>query len=207
MSVRVLAAVVVPLVCAVLLGTLGRLAQAATPTPPPRVPTAAGPVTFTVSCDNGSSYTREIAGDGSTTIEALPAGTRCTAAQQPVGPRQVAPPIPGGGQVRLEFAAPSLALTPALGRPRFTTQVAGSDFPPGATVSLAWSAGRGGTTLVVADAAGGFVAHVLVLPGDPLGPRQMVATTEGVSPVAADYVVVPNPLSPAGSDRTPVFGR
>jgi len=133
----------------------------------------------------------------------------------------VADSDPTGSQsVSLEGGtlAPTLRLDPPIGPPGFVTQAIGTNFPPGATVSLAWSVGL--TTsmpAVVADPSGSFSVPMLILPRDTLGPRVLTGTftlAGGGSAVSPPFLVVPGsgqpPFNPArvpGQPDDPVFRR
>lgn len=99
----------------------------------------------------------------------------------------IPPPTPGA----------TLVVTPALGPTGFVAGAVGTGFPPG-PVELTWSGGIG-TTMTIAGPDGTFSTRVLVLPGDRLGPRALVATGGGTSTFAA-FLVVPSTVQPSGSD-------
>lgn len=99
----------------------------------------------------------------------------------------IPPPTPGA----------TLVVTPPLGPTGFVTGAVGTGFPPG-PVELTWSGGIG-TTMTIAGPDGTFSTRVLVLPGDRLGPRALVATGGGTSTYAA-FLVVPSTVQPSGSD-------
>jgi hypothetical protein len=99
----------------------------------------------------------------------------------------IPPPTPGA----------TLVLDPPLGPTGFVTGAVGTGFPPG-PVELTWSGGVG-TTMTIAGPDGTFSTRVLVLPGDRLGPRALVATGGGTSTFAA-FLVVPSTVQPSGSD-------
>ena len=95
---------------------------------------------------------------------------------------------------------PALACSPCLGPPGFVTQLTGSGFPAGATVTLRWAPGLG-DKVVVADAAGAFSTQMLVMPGDTLGPRQASGEVAGGGPKATTpFLVVPLTVTPSGRD-------
>lgn len=170
------------------------------------------PFTVRVACDDGTLATVAIDGDaGSAPVAGLPGGTVCTAEEVgvvPAAPRPV-DPVPGAGRVTVVFerrvATPVLALSPPLGSPGETTRARGAGFPPGATVSLGWSAGFSSGTSVVADGEGRFTTTLLVLRGDLLGSRRLAATAPGGEPVEAEYLVVANNMVPGGPDARPAF--
>ena len=113
---------------------------------------------------------------------------------------------------------PTIVLDPPIGPPGFVTRATGSNFPPGATVSLTWTAGLTATMPpVVADASGGFAVQVLILPRDALGPRFLAGTftaAGGGSAQSGLFLVVPGtgqpPFDPPripGQPAEPVFRR
>jgi hypothetical protein len=90
---------------------------------------------------------------------------------------------------------PAILLDPPIGPPGFVTTAVGTNFPPGATVTLAWSVGlTASMPAVVADASGSFSVPMLILPRDTLGPRILggtfSATGEG-SAQSTPFLVVP----------------
>jgi hypothetical protein len=60
---------------------------------------------------------------------------------------------------------------------------------------------------VKTDPAGRFTAQVYVLPGDQLGPRDVLANSGGLPTVSVSYLVVPDSLIPGSTALPPVFGR
>jgi hypothetical protein len=95
---------------------------------------------------------------------------------------------------------PAILLDPPIGRPGFVTTAVGTNFPPGATVTLAWSVGlTASMPAVVADASGSFSVRMLILPRDTLGPRILggtfSATGEG-SAQSTPFLVVPGTGQP-----------
>jgi len=72
---------------------------------------------------------------------------------------------------------PTIVLDPPIGPPGFVTTVSGTNFPPGATVTLTWTVGLTASMApVVADANGSFSVPVLILPRDTLGQRVLTGT-------------------------------
>ena len=127
-----------------------------------------------------------------------------TPVRNPDPPRQPDPPIitdPPIVTVPPTAAAPPvIACSPCLGPSGFVTQLTGSGFPAGATVTLRWAPGLG-DKVVVADAAGAFSTQMLVMPGDTLGPRQASAEVAGGGPKATTpFLVVPLTVTPSGRD-------
>ena len=114
--------------------------------------------------------------------------------------------------------APTLRLDPPIGPPGFVSQAIGTNFPPGATVSLAWSIGlTASMPPVVADPSGSFSVPMLILPRDTLGPRVLTGTftiAGGGSAQSPPFLVVPGtdqpPFDPAripGQPEGPIFRR
>ena len=92
-------------------------------------------------------------------------------------------------------------MTPPIGPPGFVTLAKGTNFPPGATVSLVWSEGitaRANTVRVAPD--GTFVWQALVFRHDVLGRRVLDATRVAgtlFGPVRSnEFLVVPGTLQP-----------
>src|SRR5699024_4721858 len=101
----------------------------------------------------------------------------------------------------LEVLQPELRLLPAVATPGEATLAYGVDFPPGARLDLVWSRGITPWTRPVTVAADGTVrTPMLVLPGDELGQRLLVATASGgpgFGQVAAPpMLVVPRTAAP-----------
>ena len=114
--------------------------------------------------------------------------------------------------------APTIVVDPAIGAPGFVTSAVGTNFPPGASVTLTWSVGlTASMPAVVADAAGSFTVQVLILPRDSLGPRVLDGTftaSGGGSAVSQPFLVVPGTGQPPfdtaripGQPEEPVFRR
>lgn len=95
---------------------------------------------------------------------------------------------------------PAILLDPAIGPPGFVTMAVGTSFPPGATVTLAWSVGlTASMPAVVADASGSFSVPMLILPRDTLGPRILAgtfSTAGGGSAQSTPFLVVPGTGQP-----------
>lgn len=80
---------------------------------------------------------------------------------------------------RVVIRQPVVAVDPGIGPLGFVPRVTGTDFPPGATVRLAWSAGISATPgLVTVGADGKFQTQFLIFHHDLIGPR-----TVSVAPV------------------------
>ncbi|MGC9670020.1 hypothetical protein ACNTMW_26190 [Planosporangium sp. 12N6] len=157
--------------------------QAVTGCPVPDLaPGAAATVTFTLAPTAAVATT--VAGTVTTTgADADPGNDTATAPLRVLQPRIVA--------------------VPAIGPPGFVTSVRGTDFPPGAPVALAWSVGITAAAAPVVPAVDGtFAAQLLVLPHDRLGPRLIVASGAGFSPVTTPFrVVLPAQQPPGHHDR------
>ncbi|ACU39197.1 WD40 domain protein beta Propeller [Actinosynnema mirum DSM 43827] len=103
--------------------------------------------------------------------------------------------------VEVSVRQPRLTVDPPIGPPGFVARVVGVDFPPGAEVRLAWSAGvtqEPATARVGGD--GGVDAQLLVFPRDRLGPRDVLAaplTGPRFGQVASNpFLVVPRTVQP-----------
>ena len=128
----------------------------------------------------------------------------------PVGSQVVA--LTGG------TLAPVLTVDPLIGPAGFVARAIGTNFPPGATIHLAWSVGLTASMApVVADSSGSFSVQILILPRDTLGPRTLVGTFSaagGGSAQSAPFLVVPGTGQPPfdlpripGVPAGPVFRR
>jgi hypothetical protein len=106
---------------------------------------------------------------------------------------------------------PKLTVEPKSGPPGLVVIATGVGFPPNAPVTLTWSAGITATPLVpvVSDAAGGFIAQVLILPRDRVGQRSLraVASVPGlkIDPATARFLVVQSTSQPPISGLVQVF--
>ncbi|KJS61924.1 CARDB domain-containing protein [Streptomyces rubellomurinus] len=100
----------------------------------------------------------------------------------------------------LTVLQPTVRLDPRVGPPGIVTLAHGSQFPPGTTVRLRWSAGvTADSAPVVVAGDGTFTAPVLVLVQDTLGPRELVATLPDLpafGEVRSAFTVVPGVLQP-----------
>lgn len=101
----------------------------------------------------------------------------------------------------LTVLQPELRLLPSVGEPGEATLAYGTDFPPGARLTLSWAPGLTAWVRPVTVAADGTVrSPLLVLPGDLLGERVATATWEsgpGFGDVPAPpMLVVPETSAP-----------
>lgn len=101
----------------------------------------------------------------------------------------------------LTVLQPELRLLPSVGEPGEATLAYGTDFPPGAQLTLSWAPGLTAWVRPVTVAEDGTVrSPLLVLPGDTLGERVATATWEsgaGFGDVSAPpMLVVPETSSP-----------
>ncbi|MEV7095332.1 VWA domain-containing protein [Amycolatopsis sp. NPDC051045] len=79
---------------------------------------------------------------------------------------------------RVVIRLPVVTVDPGVGPLGFVPRVTGTDFPPGATVRLAWSAGISATPgLVTVGVDGKFEAQFLIFHHDLIGPRTLSATS------------------------------
>jgi Tol biopolymer transport system component len=144
---------------------------------------------------------------------AVVVGVAPTATGQLTAQLQVADSAPGsphtttltGLVLGTSQAVPKIVLSPTLGPTGTVVAVTGSGFAAGQPVVFAWSAGITPQQLAPTVAApdGTFVAQVLVLPHDLLGPRTLSATsvvsgTPG-QPATAPFLVVPQTAQPPSS--------
>jgi Tol biopolymer transport system component len=184
-------------------------------TSPPELVTVrsvgAGPLAVTAAAltgPNPAAFTIASDGCGGTALEH---GQSCTigisfrpaAAGTSLASLVVADNDPAGSQtVTLEGGTlkPAIVLDPPIGPPGFVTTARGTNFPPGATVVLAWSAGLTATMpAVVADPSGSFTVQMLILPRDRLGQRILSGTftaAGGGSAQSLPFLVVPGSGQP-----------
>jgi len=114
--------------------------------------------------------------------------------------------------------APTVTVSPTLGRPGSVVMVEGHGFPSGGAIRLHWAAAVGAsgaaapfsplvTTLPTGTDGGFGPTPLLVLPGDVLGPRLVQA--EGSEPGAvatAPFLVVPGTVQPEVTRSPPGTG-
>jgi len=98
-----------------------------------------------------------------------------------------------------------LAIDPPVLEPGELTHVTGTGFVAGQPVTLTWRLPSNGPLLlgrltVIADSAGHIACWFMVMPGDLLGRRQLVATQAGTA-VTANAVVDGGPMQPSSGDR------
>jgi Tol biopolymer transport system component len=105
-------------------------------------------------------------------------------------------PLSATAEASITVLQPVLRLHPDLGNPGFVPMATGTDFPPGATVTLAWNTGVPGRVMVTVGADGTFAAQVLVFPRDLPGSRRLIATVTGLARVPAPFLVVPENQQP-----------
>ncbi|KOU98084.1 WD40 domain protein beta propeller, partial [Streptomyces sp. XY511] len=100
-------------------------------------------------------------------------------------------------QQQLRILQPRIVAVPPIGRPGFVTSVRGEDFPPGAPVRFTW---KPGITAAAApthpQADGTFIGQLLILAKDQTGPRVIIASGPGFSPVQTDFLVVNGTVQP-----------
>lgn len=97
----------------------------------------------------------------------------------------------------LRILQPRIVAVPPIGKPGFVTSVRGEDFPPGAPVRFTWKPG------ITAAAAptfprrdGTFIGQLLILAKDQTGPRVIIASGPGFSPVQTEFLVVSGTVQP-----------
>ena len=103
--------------------------------------------------------------------------------------------------------APRLTLRPPSGPPGTVVIARGTGFPRNYPVTFAWTKGITPVPLTMAqtDAEGAFIAQVLVLPNDVVGPRDLRATVDlsgFESPTARFLVTRPTGTPPLVSTQT-----
>nr|WSX53958.1 hypothetical protein OG409_36590 [Streptomyces sp. NBC_00974] len=98
---------------------------------------------------------------------------------------------------QLRILQPRIVAVPQIGKPGFVTSVRGEDFPPGVPVRFTWKPG------ITAAAAptfprrdGSFIGQLLILTKDQTGPRVIIASGPGFSPVQTDFLVVSGTVQP-----------
>lgn len=107
-------------------------------------------------------------------------------------------PVLARAQANIRIIQPVLKLSPTLGPPGFVPIATGSGFPPGTTVTLTWNFGITVPTTAVVAPNGTFTTEMLVLPKDPLGPRDLVAAGTGFGAVTTPFLVVQGSAQPKG---------
>jgi hypothetical protein len=165
------------------------------------------PVTISLNGTNvGSTVTDET---GSFRLPITAAGLDC-AAHQVTASEQATPGgaaflLSASAQLQVTACTQTLAIDPAVIRRGELTHVTGTGFAPGNPVTLTWQLHGGGAPLlgtltVTPGTDGSIAAFFLVMPGDLLGTRQVVATQGAGSQEAlkltADALVEPGPMQP-----------
>ncbi|WP_146237532.1 DUF11 domain-containing protein [Georgenia satyanarayanai] len=108
-------------------------------------------------------------------------------------------PANDSGAAELTVIQPELRLLPSVGEPGEATLAYGTDFPPGARLTLSWAPGLTAWVRPVTVAADGTVrSPLLVLPGDVLGERVATATWAS-GPGFADVPALPMLVVPETS--------
>jgi len=109
---------------------------------------------------------------------------------------QVSPTPPASSAPPRVFS-PILTTDPPIGPPGFVTIAVGTGFPPNSTVTLLWNPGISAPTRVKVAANGSFRTQMLVFNKDQLGPRLLVASGAGFTPVTTSFLVVPGNQQPS----------
>jgi hypothetical protein len=149
----------------------------------------------------GSTVTGE---DGSFSVPITARGLDCaahqvTAAEQPTagGPAFL---FSASALLLVTGCTSSLAVNPAVLEPGQVTRVTGTGFAPGVPVALTWQLPDGtpllGTLTVTPGGGGNISGFFLVMPGDVLGQRQLVATQPG-DRLTAGALVQAGPMQPS----------
>ncbi|MCG7527267.1 hypothetical protein MHW47_22840 [Streptomyces sp. OfavH-34-F] len=100
-------------------------------------------------------------------------------------------------RIPLRILQPRIVSVPEVGKPGFVTSVRGKDFPPGVPVKLTWKPGITAAAAPTRPAADGtFTAQLLIMVKDRTGPRTIIASGPGFSPVDTDFLVVTGNLVP-----------
>ncbi len=87
-------------------------------------------------------------------------------------------PADNTANARVVVRQPVVKIDPGIGPLGFVPRVTGTDFPPGATVQLAWSAGISATPgLVTVGVDGKFDTQFLIFHHDLIGPRTLAVTS------------------------------
>jgi hypothetical protein len=102
---------------------------------------------------------------------------------------------------RLVIRRPVLTVDPGVGPPGFVVRATGTDFPPGATIRLAWTIGISQTPgELKAGADGRFDTQVLIFHHDQLGVRSLTGTSSNGPRFGAvlsnPFLVVPGAQQP-----------
>ncbi len=174
------------------------------------------PVVMTGSTISGTDATDFVIAGDLCAGQVLAYGTTCTImvlhVPQSTGPKAAtltitdsAPDSPQLVALVGGVPAPQIRLEPAVGPPGVVTTLRGTDFPPGALVTISWD--RGITQRldpIPVNADGTFTIGVLVFHHDRLGPRTVSVTAAPGGPTfsenAAPFLVVAGPVQPTGAD-------
>ncbi|MFF4445948.1 hypothetical protein [Streptomyces sp. NPDC001502] len=100
---------------------------------------------------------------------------------------------------QLRILQPRIVAVPPIGKPGFVTSVRGEDFPPGVPVRFTWKPGiTAAAAPTVPRPDGTFIGQLLILAKDQTGPRVIIASGPGFSPVQTDFLVVNGTVQPPG---------
>ena len=184
---------------------------------PSSIPLASQPATVTVTGTqfhadqpvsislNGAVVGSVVTGeDGNFSVPITARGLDCaahqvTAAEQPTagGPAFL---FSASALLLVTGCTSSLAVNPAVLEPGQVTRVTGTGFAPGVPVVLTWQLPGGtpplGTLTVTPDGGGNISGFFLVMPGDMLGPRRLVAAQPG-DKLTAGALVQAGPVQPS----------
>ena len=98
---------------------------------------------------------------------------------------------------KIRILQPELTVTPQVARAGDVVLARGKDFPAGATVNLTWQPGiTAAHSPVRVGGDGTFVAQVLIMRKDQLGPRQLRADVTDLDRLQEQVLVVPRNLQP-----------
>jgi Abnormal spindle-like microcephaly-assoc'd, ASPM-SPD-2-Hydin/Cep192 domain 4/HYDIN/CFA65/VesB-like, Ig-like domain len=166
--------------------------------------------TVSVSGSAGADFTiasngcgRSIAAGSSCTVNVsfsptVPGARVATLAVSGTGGSSASVHLTGTGKLN-----PVLTVSPGVIVPSQVVTIAGTNFPAGATISLAWDVG-GPAATAVADASGSFSVAAVVPAGVGGGTRQVRVASPPEAATAVASVLV-QPPAPAGGPSSPVF--
>jgi hypothetical protein len=163
------------------------------------------PVTLTINGQAVGKAMPDVDGvfTATITVTGLGCGThQVTAAQQGF---TAGTSVTASAPLAVTGCAGRLAIDPAVLEPGELTHVTGTGFVAGQPVTLTWRLPNNGprllgTLTVAADGTGHVATWFLVMPGDLLGQRQLVATQAGAS-VTANALVDGGPMQPSSGGR------